>query len=240
MKRNGFFITGTDTGVGKTWATLYLIKVLRSRGLKVAGMKPVATGAVCRDGRLVNEDALALQRAASVSLPYEMVNPFLFEPPVSPHIAAELAGRSIDLALIVRAFRELQEHADCVLVEGVGGWKAPLSRGEQVSDLAAALGLPVILVVGMRLGCLNHALLTHGAIQSSGAAFAGWIANHVERNFPHAAENIRTLDAALGSPPLAELPYCAGARHPSAGMFSESESDETLRVLAPSFTFCNL
>lgn len=233
MKGKGFFITGTDTGVGKTWATLCLMRGLQARGLNVAGMKPVATGAVLDEGRWVNEDALALQRAASIALPYERVNPYVFEPPVSPHIAAEQAGQPIDPQRIVDICAELQEFADCVLVEGVGGWKVPLNRCEYVADLAVALGLPVILVVGLRLGCLNHALLTHAAIQSSGANFAGWIANHLVRDLPYAHANIRTLAEALGRPPLLELTYCEDSRQPPKGFASEWEADAILRLLAP-------
>lgn len=233
MKKKGFFITGTDTGVGKTWATLYLMRVLQAQGLKVAGMKPVATGAFLRGEHWVNEDALALRRAAPVPLPYERVNPYVFEPPASPHIAAELAGETIELPRLVEACAELQEVADCVLVEGVGGWKVPLNRRETVADLAVALGLPVILVVGLRLGCLNHALLTHAAIRSSGARFAGWIANHPLRDFPYASENIRTLTAALECPPLLDLAYCEDSRQPGQGLGSGRAADEILRLLAP-------
>jgi dethiobiotin synthetase len=233
MKKKGFFITGTDTGVGKTWATLYLMRLLQSSGLKVIGMKPVATGAILSGGRRVNEDALALQQAASVPLPYERVNPYVFGPPASPHIAAELTGETIELPRLVEACTELQEVADCVLVEGVGGWKVPLNRRETLADLAVALGLPVILVVGLRLGCLNHALLTHAAIQTSGARFAGWIANHPLRDFPYAAENIRTLAAALGCPPLLHLTYCEDSRQPGQGLGSGRAADEILRLLAP-------
>jgi dethiobiotin synthetase len=231
MRKKGFFITGTDTGIGKTWATLYLMNVLRNRGLKVVAMKPVATGAISSEGRWVNEDALALQRAASIPVPYEQVNPFVFESPASPHIAAAQAGRRIDLGKITRIFSGLAESADGVLVEGVGGWKVPLNGREQVADLAGALGVPVILVVGLRLGCLNHALLTHAAIASSGVAFAGWIANRIVRDFPYAAENIETLTAELGGPPLAVLPYCEEPRRFVPEMFSESGPDEILRVL---------
>jgi dethiobiotin synthetase len=233
MKKKGFFITGTDTGVGKTWATLSLMAMLQGQGLKVVGMKPVATGAVLNEGRWVNEDALALQQAASIPLPYELVNPYVFEPPVSPHIAANQAGRTIDLTRIAEAFGELQEAADCVLVEGVGGWKVPLNRRDSVADLAAALGLPVIMVVGLRLGCLNHALLTHAAIRSSAVDFAGWIANHLVRDLPYAAENIRTLNEALGCPSLKELAYREDLRQPSQGVRAVWETDEILRLLAP-------
>lgn len=232
-KANGLFITGTDTGVGKTWATLCLMRALQSRGLRVVGMKPVATGAVWWEGRLVNEDALALQEAGSVSLPYELVNPYVFEPPVSPHIAAGLAGRNIDLARIVDISHELRQLADCVLIEGVGGWRAPLNEREQVAELAMAVGLPVILVVGLRLGCLNHALLTHESIKASGAGLAGWIANHMISDFPYVEENIRTIDVALGLSPLARIPYFEAPCQPTGRGLSPSETDEILRVLAP-------
>lgn len=232
-KASGLFITGTDTGIGKTWATLCLMRALQSRGLSVVGMKPVATGAIWREGRLVNEDALALQEAGSVSLPYELVNPYVFEPPVSPHIAAELAGERIDSARIVEVFHELRRRADCVLVEGVGGWKVPLNEREQVADLAMALGLPVIMVVGLRLGCLNHALLTYESIKASDIRHAGWIANQITSDFPYAEENIRTLDLALGLPPLAQLPYFEAPCQPPECGLAPHEADEILRVLAP-------
>lgn len=232
-KANGLFITGTDTGVGKTWATLCLMRALQSRGLRVVGMKPVATGAVWREGRLVNEDALALQEAGSVSLPYELVNPYVFEPPVSPHIAAGLAGERIELARVVEIFHELRRLADGVLVEGVGGWKVPLNEREHLADLAMAVGLPVIMVVGLRLGCLNHALLTHESINSSDIRFAGWIANQVASDFPYADENVRTIDLALGLPHLARLPYFEALSQPPECGLAPHEADEILRVLAP-------
>lgn len=232
-KANGLFITGTDTGVGKTWATLCLMRALQSRGLRVVGMKPVATGAVWREGRLVNEDALALREAGSVSLPYELVNPYVFEPPVSPHIAADLAGERIELARVVEIFHELRRLADGVLVEGVGGWKVPLNEREQVADLAMAVGLPVIMVVGLRLGCLNHALLTYESINSSDIRLAGWIANQVASDFPYADENVRTIDLALGLPPMARLPYLEARCQPPDRGLAPHEADEILRVLAP-------
>ncbi len=206
-QKTGFFITGTDTGIGKTWATLCLMRELQAQGRTVAAMKPVATGGFFQGGRLVNEDALALRAAASVDLPYEWVNPFVYEPPVSPHIAAAEAGMPVDRGVIRAAYAHLAAVADCVLVEGVGGWEVPLGHSLRVADLAAALGLPVILVVGLRLGCLNHALLTREAITVSGAEFAGWIANQVEAGFPRVPENIATLAEAWGVPPLATLPH---------------------------------
>lgn len=232
-KTNGLFITGTDTGVGKTWATLCLMRALQGRGLRVVGMKPVASGAVWREGRWVNEDALALQEAGSVSLPYELVNPYVFEPPVSPHIAAGLAGERIDLTRIVEISHELRRLADCVLIEGVGGWKVPLNERERVADLAMALGLPVIMVVGLRLGCLNHALLTHESIKSSDIRLAGWIANQITGDFPCADENVRTIDLALGLPPMAQLPYLEALCQPQSCGLAPHEADGILRVLAP-------
>lgn len=207
QQKTGFFITGTDTGIGKTWATLCLMRELQARGWTVAAMKPVATGGFFQKGRLVNEDALALQAAASVDLPYEWINPFVYEPPVSPHIAAAEAGIPIVLGRVREAYAHLNAVADCVLVEGVGGWAVPLGHSLRVADLAAALELPVILVVGLRLGCLNHALLTREAIMAAGVEFAGWIANQIEDGFPRAPENIATLAEAWGVPPLATLPH---------------------------------
>lgn len=233
MRKKGFFITGTDTGVGKTFATLWLMQALRERGLSVVGMKPVATGAVWRGGVLVNEDALALQAAASIPLPYAQVNPYVFEPPTSPHIAAAAAGQKINLERIVETFEELRDTADCILVEGVGGWKVPLNEREQVADLARVLGLPVILVVGLRLGCLNHALLTEAAFAASGTDFAGWIANRIVGDLPYLSETLRTLGTALGNPPLISLPYCAGARQPPQDIRRDPLPEEILRVLAP-------
>jgi len=215
MKTRGFFITGTDTGVGKTGVTVNLMHWLRSRGLTVIAMKPVATGCVLTAGCLVNEDAERLREAASVNIAYEKVNPYAFEPAASPHIAARLSGQTIDLDGIVRQCRELQQMADCMLVEGVGGWQVPSTGQHKVSDLADALGFPVILVVGMRLGCLNHALLTYAALSGSGIECAGWIANQPGAQFAFLAENIETLVAELPCPYLGLLPH-----HPAAGIGS--------------------
>jgi dethiobiotin synthetase len=238
----GLFITGTDTGVGKTVATLALMRFFQSRGLNVVGMKPVATGALWRDGRWVNEDALALQRAGSVTLDYEQVNPYLFEPPASPHIAAIKAGCEIDLRRIVQIYRELEEWADLVLVEGIGGWLVPLNERERVADLARALNVPVVLVVGLRLGCLNHALLTGAAIATGGVAWAGWIGNSLQRDFLFMAENLETLQAGLSPPLLGVLPYQdeRGERADISDFGSGLYSDETLHVLASSVTFSRI
>ena len=190
---SGLFITGTDTEIGKTFVSSLLIKIIAEEGHKVIGMKPVASGAKNVNGILKNDDALSLIQASNVEADYKSVNPFVFEPAVSPHLAAEEAGVEIDLDKIKKYFDQLQKKSDVVVVEGVGGWYAPLSSNITVADLAETLNLPIILVVGLRLGCLNHALLTAQAIRQSGLPIAGWIANHVEEDFSSAEKNIKTL-----------------------------------------------
>lgn len=230
MSGKGLFVTGTDTGIGKTWVTLSLMRALRRAGLSVVGMKPVASGAEWRNGRLVNEDALAIQHAGTVGIPYEMVNPYVYEPPVSPHIAASLSGRFPDFGTIAGIYGELAGRADCVIVEGVGGWLAPLGDREDVSGLALCLGLPVLMVAGLRLGCINHARLTHQAILASGARHGGWVANHLEVRMPWVQENIRTLRDLFGREPLAEIPFQAGSDILSGGGWN---MDEVLRMVGP-------
>ena len=200
MSATGFFVTGTDTSVGKTVCAAALTRALARRGLRVAVMKPVASGAVRTAQGLRSEDALALLAEASVPAPYATVNPYCFEPPISPHIAAAEAGESIELARIGTCYAALAAAADCVIVEGAGGWLAPISPGHSMADIAAVLALPVILVVGMRLGCLNHALLSHESIRARGAKFAGWVANGIDPAMDRAAENRATLQAHLGEP----------------------------------------
>lgn len=206
MKATGFFVTGTDTGVGKTLVSAALTRALVARGLRVAVMKPIASGSDPTPQGLRNSDALTLMAAANVSAPYEVVNPYCFLPPISPHLAAHEAGVTIDLTLLRSRFDCLAATSDCVVVEGAGGWLAPLSDTATMADLAAALSLPALLVVGMRLGCLNHALLTRESLSTRGIAFAGWIANAIEPHFDRAAENLATLTARLGEPPLARVP----------------------------------
>jgi len=203
----GFFITGTDTGAGKTWVTAALMRFLQAEGWSVVGMKPVACGCFRQDGGWRNEDALLLQELATLRVDYAKLNIYAFDPPVSPHLAARLAGRIVRLDEIVRQCRELERLADGVLVEGVGGWEAPLNDGERVSHLAKALKLPVILVVGLRLGCLNHALLSHDAIVRSGVPYAGWVANGVDADFSCLEENIETLKSSLSIPCLGVVPH---------------------------------
>src|SRR5262245_6926230 len=218
MARKTLFITGTDTGVGKTLVAAALLNALRARGHKVAGMKPVASGARQTAQGWINDDALALMAEASEPAPYRIVNPYTFDPAVAPHIAAVEAGIRIDLREIERAFRILSGLADIVVVEGAGGWLTPLNERESFADLARAIHAKVLLVVGMRLGCLNHALLTAQSIRASGQQLVGWVANGVDPRFERASDNLRTLEERLTAPLVGSIPHRA---QPSAGASSE-------------------
>ncbi|HEY6822673.1 MAG TPA: dethiobiotin synthase [Burkholderiales bacterium] len=202
----GFFITGTDTGVGKTLVACALLEGLRSSGRSVVGMKPVAAGR--EHGKWLDVDALAA--ASSVAAPERTVNPYAFEPAVAPHIAAQRAGIQMDLEKILAAFRELSRLAEVVIVEGAGGFLVPLNARQTTADLARLLGVPVVLVVGMRLGCLNHALLTRDAIASAGLPCAGWVANGVVEEMPELEYNVQALVERLDCDFLGEIPYRAG------------------------------
>ena len=205
---SAWFITGTDTGVGKSLVACALMQRLRERYARVAGMKPVAAGAQrSADGAWCNDDVLALQAAATVDLPAALVNPCLLSAPVSPHIAARRDGVAIDIEAIVRAFEALKAQADAIVVEGAGGFRVPLSDTLDGADLAASFNLPVILVVGLRLGCLNHALLTAEAVAARGLTLAGWVANRIDPQMPEQAANIALLAARLNAPCLADLPH---------------------------------
>lgn len=206
----GWFITGTDTGVGKTRVSAALIQALRSTGHSVIGMKPVASGCRVTPGGLCNEDAELLMQAASVNADYSLVNPYAFEPAIAPHIAAREAGVRIELTHISDAYTRLAGLADHVVVEGVGGWRVPLGRVITTEHLAKALGLPVVLVVGLRLGCLNHALLTAGAIEAAGLPLAGWVANEIEPDMDSIEENVAFLAQALTAPLLGHLSFDPG------------------------------
>lgn len=203
----GIFITGTDTEVGKTVVAVAVVRALVQAGLRVAVMKPVAAGAELTPKGLRNEDALALMETANVPNAYELVNPYCLEMPASPHIAAAKAGIGIELGDIRAAYEKLSASADVVIVEGAGGWYVPLNGTQTMADLAATLSLPVLLVVGLRLGCLNHATLTARAIQSDGLHLAGWFANHVQPGFEHAEENVASLRSRLRAPLLESIPY---------------------------------
>jgi dethiobiotin synthetase len=203
----GIFITGTDTGVGKTVVACALTRGFKSLGLRVAVMKPVAAGSVRTAAGLRNADALALAQASNVPSTYEQVNPYCFEPPVSPHIAAKDVGITVDTGIIRRGFVALGQACDWVVVEGAGGWLAPISERQSVADLAWALGIPALMVVGVKLGCLNHAQLTQLAIEARGVSFAGWIANHPHASMARVDENLTALERLLGAPALAHVPY---------------------------------
>ena len=204
---SGFFITGTDTGVGKTVMTCALLHEFTRRGRRAVGMKPVAAGAVRDAGVLRSDDVTMLRAASNVDAPLHLVNPYCFEPPIAPHVAAERAGVTIDIAHIARAYGELAAAADVVIVEGVGGFCVPLGRGSDTSELACELGLPVILVVGVRLGCLSHALLTARAIREAGLQFAGWIANRIDPAMAAADENVDALTERLAAPRLGDIRF---------------------------------
>mgnify|MGYP000094201208 CR=1 FL=1 len=201
----GYFVTGTDTGIGKTRFAVALIHALQQRGLKVAAMKPVAAGGEAIDGRCMNEDVLALSQAADVKADLDFINPYAFMPPIAPHIAADQAGTTIALDKIVSAYTALAAQADAVVVEGAGGLCVPLNSRYDIGDLAAALDLPIILVVGTRLGCLNHALLTAEVIARRGLKWAGWVANILDPEMLALEENIATLEMRLPSPSLGRL-----------------------------------
>jgi dethiobiotin synthetase len=203
----GIFITGTDTSCGKTEVSLGLMAAWQRRGLQTLGMKPVATGCERRPGGVYNADALRLQAQGSSQAPYGLVNPYAFEPPIAPHIAAGQAGVAIELGPIASAYRTLAAESDRVVMEGVGGWRVPLSTSLSLSDLPGALRLPVLLVVGLRLGCLNHALLTAESIRAHGAHLAGWVANGIDPDMLESEANLATLAALLGSPCIGVVPW---------------------------------
>jgi dethiobiotin synthetase len=200
-----YFITGTDTNVGKTWATLALMHYVKQQGKTVIGMKPVAAGCELQDGQLKNDDALLLQTHASMPVAYELINPYAYLHPVSPHIAG--IHNPVNVDRVGDALHILQSLTDIVLVEGVGGWYAPINDQQAVSDLAQALALPVIIVVAIRLGCINHARLTYQAIHASGLPCAGWLANCTDPDMLNREENIATITRLLDTPLLGVLPY---------------------------------
>jgi dethiobiotin synthetase len=203
----GCFVTGTDTGVGKTLVSTGLLHALAPHHRRVVGMKPVAAGVVPWGEDWASEDAIALRSASTLAVAPELDNPVLLLDPLSPHIAAERAGVRIDIAAIVRSYQALAAQADAVVVEGAGGFHVPLTDTQTGADLAQALALPVVLVVGLRLGCLSHALLTAEAIRARGLVLVGWVANRVDPEMEAADENIAYLRARLGVPLLAEVPY---------------------------------
>lgn len=203
----GFFVTGTDTNVGKTWATVTLIEYFKNQHKSVVALKPVASGCDYQNGRLVNADALLLQRHASVELAYEVVNPYAYAAPISPHLAGK--QDPADIEVIANCCQQVKDSAQIILVEGAGGWYSPLNNLEKNSGLAKKLGFPVIMVVGIKLGCINHALLTCRAIANEGLVCAGWIAVCNEAGTLAPEEIIASLKEMLSPPLLGVLPYLA-------------------------------
>jgi len=195
----GLFVTGTDTGVGKTRVAVALIRALRAQGMRVAAMKPVSAGSASGE---LNEDVVALLQAANVTVDIRDVNPYAFAPAIAPHIAAQQAGVQIELEVIAEAYARLAAASDVVVVEGAGGWRVPLNEREDMADLAQRLGLSVVLVVGMRIGCLNHALLTAESIAHRHLSWAGWVGNAIDPDMACQAENFAALRARLPVPCL--------------------------------------
>lgn len=225
MKKR-FFVTGTDTDAGKTYVTVGLLKAAKRAGLKSFGLKPIAAGAEQIKGDWRNDDALLIQQASSVLLPYEQVNPVVLEAAIAPHIAAMKEGRLITASRLEGFIKgALLVPHDFALVEGAGGWRVPLNDRELLSDVAKSLGFPVILVVNMKLGCLNHAILTAEAIARDGLTLAGWVANNGADTMPCYDENIATLSAMLTAPLLASIPWCGNE------LDSQKVFDEMLSAL---------
>lgn len=205
------FVTGTDTEVGKTFISVGLIELFKQQGLNVAGMKPIASGCEQTVQGLRNEDALALQQHANVELDYDLINPYAFEPAIAPHIAAQQAASNIDINVLKNHFEQIQLQADVVVVEGAGGWLVPLNETHTMADFAVELNLPVVLVVGIRLGCINHALLSAEVIRQSGLTILGWVANHVE-NQTESGEIIASLKQRLDAPCIGVVPHLSNAQ----------------------------
>lgn len=200
---SGYFVTGTDTGAGKTRVSCALLHAFAATGKTVAGMKPVAAG--CENGAWPDVELLAA--ASSISVGREHINPYALVPPIAPHIAASRAGVEIDLEVIRQAYLELRKRADIVIVEGAGGFLVPLNDHEDMAALVQTLDLPVLLVVGMRLGCINHALLTAHAVRAAGLSLAGWVANRIDPEMAAFEENVLALERRLDCPLLGILPY---------------------------------
>lgn len=209
---NAFFITGTDTDAGKTTVAAGLLCAARRQGFSTLAIKPVASGCDLTAQGLRNSDALALAQQSSIKLPYAQINPFAFAPAIAPHLAAQQADVKLDVATLQQAcLQVVNQQADLTVIEGAGGWLVPISASQTMADLAKALQLPVILVVGVRLGCINHALLTAEAIARDGLTLTGWIANCLDPTMPALADNLISLEQHLKSPCLAQVPWVADA-----------------------------
>ncbi|MBI3574723.1 MAG: dethiobiotin synthase [Gammaproteobacteria bacterium] len=209
----GWFVTGTDTGVGKTRISCLLLEALAREGKRAVGMKPVASGCRATDAGPRSEDAERLLAASEGSADYAEINPYAFVQAIAPQLAAREIGVEIRLEKIFESFQRLRQKAPWMVVEGIGGWMAPLGEHLTMADVARAMRLPVILVVGLRLGCLNHALLTASAIRREGAPLAGWIANQIDPAMTHVEENIAALNERIPAPLLARFPYRSPGHH---------------------------
>jgi len=207
MTQHAYFIAGTDTDIGKTHIASALLEGFSALGKTTAAMKPVACGCTQTENGLRNDDALLLQQAASLNLSYEQINPYAFPEPIAPHLAAQFAQQHIDLNRIDSCYQQLSANADITVVEGVGGWMVPFGDKTTSTDLVQQLKLPVILVVGIRLGCLNHALLTTQAIQTQGCNLVGWIANIIDTKCLYIEDNIDSLKQRIDAPLLGQVPW---------------------------------
>jgi dethiobiotin synthetase len=226
----GVYITGTDTGIGKTTVSCALLRALRARGMRAVGMKPVASGCERTSDGWRNDDALRLLAASDPQADYALVNPYALPDPTAP----ELAARDVDVVIerdpLRAAFDALAASSDVVVVEGVGGWAAPLSERLDQAELARTFGLPVLLVVGLRLGCINHARLTVSAIRADGLHLLGWIGNAVDEEFHRSDETIAILDRVIDAPRLGLLPHCTGAT--DATVHSTTLAEAAARISA--------
>ena len=213
LNQSTYFIAGTDTDVGKTVCTRALLQAAKQQNKTTIGYKPISAGCELTELGLRNQDALILQSNSSVNLPYNDVNPIAFQQPIAPHIAAIENGTFIDINIVNNGLQHLQNmNVDLVFVEGAGGWHLPVDNQFLLSDWVIEKQLPVILIVGLKLGCLNHALLTAKAIEQSGLVIAGWIANHLQPDMPYVVDNIETLKTMINAPMLAEIPFIEDIR----------------------------
>ncbi len=215
MSQTQFFITGTDTGVGKTLISVALVKAFQAAGKTAKGLKPVSAGCDKLDGIWQNEDAVALRAASSLTLEYEQINPLALIEPMAPHIAARRENRGTTIAELCRHIEGLPA-TDVTLIEGAGGWLVPVNDSETLADLGIALQTPVILVVGMRLGCINHSLLTAAAIQQAGLPVAGWVANTIDPDMAVHDENIEAIAERIDAPLLGRVPHMPKANADAA------------------------
>jgi len=226
MAKRQFFITGTDTDAGKTCVATGLLAKANQQGLRTIGLKPVSAGCEETDQGLTNSDARSLQAVASQKLSYPEINPFAFEPAIAPHIAAEQAGRKLSADRIAAMCRgSMMQPADFLVIEGAGGWRVPLNARETFADIPQLLNMPVVLVVGMKLGCINHALLTAEAIVRDGCEMVGWVANTIDPNMTCFDENLETLTAKFRSPLLGVIPHLS---EPSPDQFAHYLDISTL------------